>query len=230
MNSVRYIHIAAGLIALLMGALAVLVRKGGKVHVSTGTWFCVAMFVLGITAAILEPLRTPPGSPVGGVMVCYFVATAWMAAHRRSGIPGRFEQLACACVLLIGAAIIADGFRHAFAAPGQFKGPPGPAALFALGGLCLLTGVADVRYILRGTLSTTQRITRHLWRMCFALFIATGSFFLGQQKVMPLEVRGSPILLVLALAPFGVMLYWLVRMRWSKPRASTRPSTAIAEG
>ena len=33
------------------------------------------MLVLGVTAAILEPFRQPvPGSPVGGIMVCYFVA------------------------------------------------------------------------------------------------------------------------------------------------------------
>jgi hypothetical protein len=36
-----------------------------------------------------------------------------------------------------------------------------------------------------GRISDRQRITRHLWRMCFGLFIATGSFFLGQQAVFP---------------------------------------------
>jgi hypothetical protein len=51
--------------------------------------------------------------------------------------------------------------------------------------------------------------------MCFALFIATGSFFLGQQDVMPKAVRGSPILFVLAFAPFAVMLFWLVRVRFA---------------
>jgi hypothetical protein len=49
--------------------------------------------------------------------------------------------------------------------------------------------------------------------MCFAFFIATGSFFLGQQKVMPKIVHGSPVLFVLAFAPFAVMLFWLIRVR-----------------
>ena len=35
----------------------------------------------GITASLLEPFRTPPGSPVGGIMVCYFVLTSWVAAR-----------------------------------------------------------------------------------------------------------------------------------------------------
>ena len=39
-------------------------------------------------------------------------------------------------------------------------------------------------------ISGAQRITRHLWQMCVALFIAAASFFLGQAKVFPASVRG----------------------------------------
>jgi hypothetical protein len=44
--------------------------------------------------------------------------------------------------------------------------------------------------------------------MCFAFFVATGSFFMGQQDVLPQVVRGSPVLFVLALAPIALMLFW----------------------
>jgi len=88
--------------------------------------------------------------------------------------------------------------------------------MLATGGICLLAGVGDLRFILRGTASTTQRISRHLWRMCFAFFIATGSFFLGQQDVLPQALRGSPILLILAFAPFALMLFWLVLVRFAR--------------
>jgi hypothetical protein len=215
MNAITWIHIAGGVLALVTGAVAVAVRKGGSTHARVGIGFCVSMLVLGITASILAPFKTPPDSPVGGIMVCYFVATAWMTAHRRSGTPGRFEKIACATVLLIAIAIIGEGVRLALS-PTPPSAPPGPGVLLALGGLCLLAGLADLRFILRGKLSSTQRISRHLWRMCFAFFIATGSFFLGQQDVMPRAVRGSPILFVLAFAPFALMLFWLVRVRFSK--------------
>jgi len=43
--------------------------------------------------------------------------------------------------------------------------------------------VLDLNAILRKKLTAAQRISRHLWRMCFASFAATGSFFLGQQDV-----------------------------------------------
>jgi hypothetical protein len=227
MNAITWIHIAAGMLALATGTTAIAVRKGSSRHARIGIGFCAAMFVLGITASILAPFKSPPDSPIGGIMVCYFVATAWMAAHRRSGKPGRFEKIACATVLLIAIAIIGEGIRLALL-PTPPSAPPGPGALLALGSLCLLAGAADLRYIVRGTLSPTQRISRHLWRMCFAFFIATGSFFLGQQDVLPQAVRGSPILFVVAFAPFALMLFWLVRVRFPGMASRLKLLDAVA--
>jgi uncharacterized membrane protein len=206
------VHIASGLTALAAGTAAIAARKGGTLHAWAGTWFCAAMLVLGTSAAILEPFRQPvPGSPVGGLMVCYFVLTAWMTARRRDGRAGWIEQTACAAAFAL-AALLAWG-----ASTGATT-PAGPGPIFAIAGMCLLAGVGDLKAILR-TLSPAQRISRHLWRMCFAFFIATGSFFLGQQDVLPKFVRGSPILFVLAFAPFAIMAFWLVRLRFGKALA-----------
>jgi hypothetical protein len=203
------IHVAAGLTAILTGAAAVAAPKGGRLHAAAGTWFFAAMLVLGITASILEPFRTPPGSPVAGIMVCYFVATSWVAARRRDGTTGRFEILACAAALVMAALIGWSGFA------GAASTPAGRGPVFILAGLCLLAGLLDLNAILHG-LSPAQRIARHVWRMCFGFFIATGSFFLGQQDGMPAAVRGAPLLFVLAFAPVAVMLFWLVRLRFAK--------------
>jgi hypothetical protein len=208
MSALMWIHIAGGMIALLTGAVAVAVRKGGRVHGSAGTWFCASMLVLGVTASILGPLKTPPDSPLGGMLVCYFVATAWMAARRRDGTAGMFEMLACLFVLGAAAAT-------AWAAvTGAATTPAGAGPVFVFAGACLLAGLGDLRTILRRRLTPAQRLSRHLWRMCVAFFIATGSFFLGQQDVLPQAVRGSPVLFVLAFAPFAVMLFWLARLRF----------------
>ncbi|HEY1427485.1 MAG TPA: hypothetical protein VGF50_12500, partial [Caulobacteraceae bacterium] len=58
---------------------------------------------------------------------------------------------------------------------------------------------------------------RHLWRMCAGLFIACGSFFIGQQQVMPRFVQGSPVLFVLGVAPIFFMIFWLFRVYLAKP-------------
>lgn len=210
MNIVLWVHIASGLLAIPAGTAAVAARKGGPLHARAGTWFFASMLVLGITAAMLEPFRTPPGSPIGGILVCYFVATSRVAARRRDGTTGRFEIIACAAVLIAAALMLWSGLT------GASTTPVGRGPIFLFAGVCLLAGLLDLNAIMRARLTRVQRISRHLWRMCVAFFIATGSFFLGQQDVMPEAVRGSPILFVLAFAPFGVMAFWLVRVRLGK--------------
>jgi hypothetical protein len=219
MNIVMWVHIAGGSLALASGAAAVVGRKGGWLHVQAGTWFFVSMLVLGVTAAMLEPFRSPPGSPIGGIMVCYFVATSWVAARRRDGTTGRFELLAGATAITMGGLMTWGGLT------GAGTTPAGTGPIFALAGICLLAGLLDLNAFLRRKLTAPQRLSRHLWRMCFAFFIATGSFFLGQQDVMPQAVRGSPLLFVLAFAPFAVMAFWLARLRLAKGfrRISLRP-------
>ena len=224
-----WVHIAAGIAALPLGTIAVAVRKGGWLHARAGTGFFGSMLLLGITAAILEPFRTPePGSLIPPLLVCYFVATSWVAARRRDGTTGQFEIVACALALGAAAAIAWGGFA------GGATTPAGRGPILAFAGVCLLGGLGDLNAILRKRLTAGERIRRHLWRMCFAFFIATGSFFLGQQDILPEAIRGSPILFVLGFAPLAVMLFWLARLRFAKPlarltaRLPASPSTIAA--
>jgi hypothetical protein len=224
MNILMMIHIAGGLVALPTGAIAVAARKGGRLHARAGTLFLASMLVLGLTATPLTWLKEEPDSGLGGLLVCYFVLTSWVAARRRDGTTGRFEIVACAFALISAAlmvwAAVMDGATT----------PAGPGVVFAIAGICLLGGLLDLNAILRAKLTPAQRIARHLWRMCFAFFIATGSFFLGQQDILPAAVRGSPFLFILAFAPFAVMAFWLVRVRFSKAiaRLKLRPSVPLA--
>jgi hypothetical protein len=204
-------HIAAGIAAIPLGTIAVAARKGRWLHARAGTGFFGSMLVLGVTASILEPFRTPqPGSPLVGVVVSYFVLTSWVAARRRDGRTGWFEVAACMVALGCAAATMWAGMT------GGSSTPVGPGPVFVLAGLLLVGGLGDFNAILRRKLGPAQRISRHLWRMCFAFFIATGSFFIGQQDVMPQAVRGSPILFVFGFAPLVVMAVWLVRLRFAK--------------
>lgn len=218
LKSLLWVHIAAGIAAVLIGAIAVAARKGGRLHTSSGTWFAVAMIVLGITASVLEPFRKPePGSPLIGLVVCYFVVTSWVAARRRDGSTGKFEIAACLVALTAAALVAWDGFTDATAPTPVGRGP-----VFVMAALLLLAGLLDLNAILRTKLSPAQRLSRHLWRMCFAFFIATGSFFIGQQDILPRALRGSPVLLALGFAPLAVMAVWLVRVRFAKALAKLK--------
>ena len=56
------------------------------------------------------------------------------------------------------------------------NGVPVGMILF-MGSVCLLAAAEDVRMLVRGGVFGAQRIARHLWRMCFGLFIAAETFF-----------------------------------------------------
>ena len=60
--------------------------------------------------------------------------------------------------------------------------------------------------------------------MCAALFVAAGSFFLGQMDRIPQALHG-PHLFVLALAPLAALAFWMFR---SRARRRARPVPAAA--
>jgi hypothetical protein len=92
------------------------------------------------------------------------------------------------------------------------NGVPGPMILF-MGSIAFMAGVGDWRMIRGGGIRGTKRIARHLWRMCFGLFIASGSFFLGQMKFFPKPVRIPMLMAIPALAPLVMLIYWMWRVR-----------------
>jgi hypothetical protein len=78
----------------------------------------------------------------------------------------------------------------------------------------VLASVGDVRMLVRRGISGTQRIARHLWRMCFALFIAASSIFLARQQVFPALLQKTGVLVVLSFLPLILMIFWLIRVRF----------------
>lgn len=82
-----------------------------------------------------------------------------------------------------------------------------------MGTVMLLAASGDLRAIRAGGLRGARRLARHLWRMCFGLFVATGSFFLGQMNFIPGALRNVPLLLALAFTPILFLVYWMWRVR-----------------
>src|SRR5215207_8403553 len=71
-------HVGTGLIALVAGFIAIAVRKGGTWHRRSGLVFVYAMLATGLTAAGIAAYE---GKPAGGVVIVYFVFTAWTAVR-----------------------------------------------------------------------------------------------------------------------------------------------------
>lgn len=217
-GALLWVHIDAGIIAILSGATAAVARKGGRLHARAGLCFVGSMLVLGGTATILFPLKQVPESGLAGFATCYLVLTAWMTARRKDGTTGTFEIGACCAAAALAVAMALEGFAETTTPIG------GP--MLALAAFILLAGVGDLKAILREKVTPAQRLSRHVWRICLGFFLATGSFFIGQQNVMPEAARGSPVLIILGVAPLVVMLFWLVRLRFPKATARLRSGRA----
>ena len=86
-------------------------------------------------------------------------------------------------IALVGtAASLTIGLQTLASPRGTMYGLP-PFPYFMFGAVGLVSIVGDVHVIRFGARQGRPRLARHLWRMCWALWIATSSFFLGQAKV-----------------------------------------------
>jgi hypothetical protein len=87
--------------------------------------------------------------------------------------------------------------------------------MFFMATIVLLAAVGDVRMIRAGGLQGSRRLARHLWRMCFGLFMASGSFVsqLTRMTWMPHWMRSVPVIVAFSAAPLVVLLYWMWRIR-----------------
>jgi hypothetical protein len=84
-----------------------------------------------------------------------------------------------------------------------------------LAAFLLVAAAGDLRVVRSGMPRGGPRLARHLWRMCFALLIAAGSFFSIRErvaKVLPEPFTSGPMRALPILLLLGTMLYWLWRV------------------
>jgi hypothetical protein len=214
------IHIIAGGLAVILGFTALFVKKGGTIHRRSGMLFVYAMLVMGATASILEFLKHAAATNVvAALMSVYFVGTALTAVRPPSKWTRAINIAALAVAIGLAVLSIVGGIK-AINTPGLSSGRVPFRTIgimsFVLGAVLLLSASGDVRVMLSGMPRGGRRLSRHLWRMCFALFIAAGSFFSIRERVAKIlpeplttgRMRALPILVL-----FGVMFYWMWRVR-----------------
>ena len=214
------IHVAAGALAMVLGFTALFAKKGGFIHRRCGLLFVYAMLVMGISASILGFLISPTdGNVIAGLLTIYFVGTALTTVRPSSAWTTRINATA----LVIAATLALLAFGGGVKNVNNPLLSPGGVPYRTIGMMSLILAVVlvfaaagDVRVMRFGMPRGGPRLARHLWRMCFALFIAAGSFFSIRERVATIlpdpsttgPVRALPIVLL-----FGAMLYWLLRVR-----------------
>ena len=218
------IHIAGGVAGLLSGTAALIFRKGSPRHALAGKVFVVSMLVMAVGAVYLGTIKHQSGNIGGGIFTFYLILTAWLTARRREGQTSNYDWLALLMPLALGVFTWMTGVRILRSGATSEAGVPVGMTLF-MGTVMLLAAAGDVRMLLGGGVSGTKRIVRHLWRMCFGLFIAAGSFFLGPsnrpvrllsrvgigQHLSP-AIFGTGLYIVLSVLPLFLLVFWVLRI------------------
>jgi hypothetical protein len=219
------IHIVAGGLAIILGGIALLASKGAALHKQSGLLFVYAMLTMGMTGSVMA-LRQSWTNPniMGGLMSVYFVTTALTTVRPASPWTRRLDLTALMVAIGLTVFEITLGIQALNSPHGTLNGVP-YFMLFFLATITTLAAAGDVRVMWSGTARGGPRLARHLWRMCFALFIAAGSFFSIRARVArvlpaPLTtgtMRALPVLLI-----FVAMFYWLWRVRGRRGLALAR--------
>ena len=214
-----YAHIVTGTVGLLSGTGAMILRKGSRWHINVGKVYLISMLVtsaIGTYGSLFAPERI---STIVGPLTIYLVITAWLA-FRCTENKARWTLNASVIMAIL---IAAAGYYFGFDILNKTEANVGfPYWLyFFFGSVALMAGLMDVRVILHGGIFGKQRLIRHLWRMCFSLFLATASLFLGQPQVFPESIRKPQLLMIPVVIVLVSLLFWLLKMVISKRFAKT---------
>jgi hypothetical protein len=232
-SPILLVHICGGTVGLLSGTAAMSFRKGSPRHVLAGRIFVASMLVMAAGAAYLGVTRHQPANVGGGIFTFYLILTAWLTARRADGQTSKLDWAALLIPSVLGILSWMNGIQVVHSGASSQAGVP-VGMMFFMGSVELLAATGDIRMLLRGGIFGTQRIARHLWRMCFGLFIAAGSFFFGPSnrplrllsnvglgQHLPRALFSTGLYLVLAILPLVLLIFWLLRVRFSKAHNKT---------
>ena len=213
------VHIVAGTLALGAGYTALWSAKGAVVHRKSGMVFVYAMLVMCIAGLLMAVIRgaAPAVNVPAALLTSYLVVTSLMTVRPPAMGSRWLEPCLMAIAMMVGFTCLGFGYEAVTSPNGRGRDgmPAFPYIMFGVVGT--LGGMLDLRMILRGGVTGMSRLARHLWRMCFALFIAALSFFLGQSDEFPQALRIVPLLALPVVAVLVTMFYWLWRVRGRRP-------------
>ena len=179
------------------------------------------MLVMGTSASILGLRKggLTDGNFMVGLLTLYFVGTALTTVRPVSRWTRVINLVALTVAGTLALFLIAEGVKMSKLPGLAPDGVPfrtlGVTSII-LASVPLLAAVGDVRIVRSGMPRGGPRLARHLWRMCFALFIAAGSFFSIRErvaKILPEPLTTGPMRALPILLLFGAMFYWLWRVR-----------------
>jgi hypothetical protein len=147
------------------------------------------------------------------LLAFYLVITGMTSVGSPAGWSRRFDVAAMMfgfATALVCAVFIVVAIRQGGAAAGMVY----PLVVF--GGVAFAAAIGDRRVIRGGALKGGPRLMRHLWRMCFALFVSSIAFYLAPDR-LPETLQIPALRAAGVLLPLTAIAYWKWKLRWRRP-------------
>jgi hypothetical protein len=154
------LHIGARVLGPVSGTVAILARKGGRLHRRAGLLFSATMLVLAIFAAYLAVAVPGPIANlfIATLMAC-FVPTSLLTPRRNEGAAGLAEKLGLALAAALAAALcapfailasqLATGLPSLFRRAVPFEGTV-LIAIHVYASVLAIAAAADAKVVLSG--------------------------------------------------------------------------------
>ena len=211
-------HVLAGALAIIAGFIALYAFKGGGLHRKSGIVFVYTMLVMSLSGAAMAVGHSSAAVNIpAGLVTAYLVITALATVRPATEASRQMDRIAMIAAFAFGLVSLTLAFTIRGGSP-----------LFMFGIVALLAATGDLRMIRAGGLSGAPRLKRHLWRMCAALFVASGSFFLGPVRRIPEPLR-IPAFRLIPLVAILAIVYWLWRLRRRRVNSTTLPVLVRAD-
>ncbi len=215
MKLTLFVHVLAGALGLLSGYVALAVSKGAPLHRKTGMLFVYVMVTMSITGGLVAAGNgVAPAINIPTALLTFYLVITGMATV---GSPRGWSRRLDVASMIFGVATAVVCLALAVFSIGQGGAQAGMAyPLVLFGSVALLGAIGDRRMIRDGALKGAPRLMRHLWRMCFALFVSSIAFYLGPDR-LPVALRIPALRAAAVLLPIVVIVYWKWRLRAKRP-------------
>jgi uncharacterized membrane protein len=173
------LHIASGSIALLAGLVAIVAKKGARLHRLSGKVYFYAMCGVAASAFYLSVYKHIPFLFNIGVMSFYFTYTGFRSVKNKKAIPGTMDKLVLFANLLASTVQLYMGFSGGGVLPLFFG---------ALGGFI---GVQDAKiYFFKAQDAPVNKklwLIRHIGRMSGAYISTLTAFLVVNLRDVPVH-------------------------------------------
>lgn len=183
-QSIRLLHIAAGMLALFIAPIAMFTVKGGRAHRRWGKVYFWTMALVALTAMVLALYRPTIFLALVAIFSFYFAFAGYRAILTKKTGPRAIDHAASAIALLGSLGLLALAIHPL---PHQFF--PAPAVALTFGLLGTTIAGLDLLRLLRPSQDRMAWWYNHMGRMLGSYIATVSAFSAVNFKFLPIALR-----------------------------------------